>query len=121
MRTYKKIQECGNSYGEAGGGISMTVPDQSMSIRTVIQRYAQGMPPPIGRELVYSEDMEDIRGLDISQLYELREQAKLDIEAVQQRMRQLEVEEQDKKRVEREKSLLALRDEMLKLQNQKDD
>ena len=53
--------------------------------------------------------MPDIRGLDISQLYEMREMAKQNLEDVQSRMRQLEIEAMDKKRVEQEEKLRQLR------------
>lgn len=109
MRVFKKIHECGNSIGEMPQGISKTIPDMSMSIRTIIQRFAQGLTPPISQELMYSEDMPDIRGLDISQLYQMREMAKQNLEDVQIRMRQLEAEAMDKKRVEQEEKLRQLR------------
>jgi len=57
---------------------SLTVPDQSMSIKTIIDRYTRGLP--IGGRLddYYDEDdiMPDYRTLDLSEIQQLQDEVK---------------------------------------------
>lgn len=56
--------------------VSVTVPDQAMGIRTILQRYVQGMLPDVDHENYYNDingmDGEDIRGLDLVEIRERR-------------------------------------------------
>lgn len=45
---------------------SMTVPDQTMSLRTLVDRYAKGMLQPEGKEPIYHD--EDGTGIDIRKM-----------------------------------------------------
>lgn len=57
--------------------ISMTIPDQSMSVREIMERYARGIPFEAGRIPIYTgEDSEfpDWDKLDISEQYQLIEE-----------------------------------------------
>ena len=73
----------GNSIGEKNFSTSETVPDQTLSIREILRRYAFGTLPPImSDDLEYSEDLPDLRGLDISELHEMRNQARLDVKEI---------------------------------------
>jgi len=53
---------------EAGGGVSMTVPDEAMSIRDILDRFSRGMDPSVSREGVYSPDSVDDDFPDLEKL-----------------------------------------------------
>lgn len=62
----------------AGGGISMTVPDQTMTLKQILTRFAHGHAPT-GREGIYLEEEDipynngiDVRKLDLSELADLK-------------------------------------------------
>lgn len=56
---------------------SQTVPNEALTVREVITKFANGTLPPIGKEsLMYSEDMEDTRFMDISERMEIINAAK---------------------------------------------
>lgn len=66
LKSFWKKHEC---KGELNNGISQTVPNEALTVREVITRFANGTLPPIAKsERVYSGDMEDIRFLDISEV-----------------------------------------------------
>jgi len=66
---------------------SLTVPDQTMSIRTILERYSRGLPVGGRTDLYYDEedDLPDPRTLDLSERYELAEQFKNEINEVKSR------------------------------------
>ena len=70
---------------EVNTQVSCTVPDQSLSIREILMRYANGTVSDISlnNELVYSEDMPDLRGIDISELQQLKKEAQADVKDIQ--------------------------------------
>jgi len=61
---------------------SMTVPDQTMSIRIILERYSRGLP--IGGRLdeYYDEDdtMPDYKTLDLTEIADLQDQVKTTFE-----------------------------------------
>jgi len=57
---------------------SKTVPDQSLTVRQIMVRFANGTLNEIEREAFYNEDLPDTRGLDISQRKAMAENAKSD-------------------------------------------
>lgn len=61
---------------------SMTVPDQTMSIRTILERYSRGLPIGGRTDDYYDEEdtMPDYRTLDLSEIQELREEVKTTFE-----------------------------------------
>lgn len=64
--------------GIAVSGVSMTVPDQALSIREILQRYTRGMPLGGGRPPVFDEDEEylpDPRTLDLTEIASIRDEA----------------------------------------------
>lgn len=63
----------GSLVGEEGGGISETVPDQSLTLRQLLTRYSQGQPVS-GFEPTYSEEfIPDFRNMDLAEVQEYRE------------------------------------------------
>jgi len=61
---------------------SLTVPDQTMNIRTILERYSRGLPVGGRTDIYYDEedDMPDIRSLDLAEIQEMRENAKQTID-----------------------------------------
>lgn len=95
-RKFRSSQTQGNfPIKEINSLPSETIPDQSMSVQEILLRFASGTLPDIVREQNYSEDMPDLRGLDISEIYNLKQQASDDIDylnselAARERERQL--------------------------------
>lgn len=87
-RTFRISSKAGNSSDvEINIGVSMTVPDQSMTIRDIIDKFAHGVVPDLSRDLEYSEDMPDLRGMDISELHEMRKQVKQDIKDIEEEIK----------------------------------
>ena len=66
---------------------SMTVPDQSMSIKTILERYARGLPVGGRLDEYYDEenDLPDPRTLDLAERQELAEQYKNEINEIKSR------------------------------------
>lgn len=65
-------------------GVSLTVPDQTMTVREILERFAKGLPIGAGKVPLYDEDDElpDPRYLDLTERQELTEQAKQEIARV---------------------------------------
>ena len=84
-RKYLNSSEAGNSARlERNTEVSQTVPDMALSIREIMSRYASGTLDDLQNELFYSEDLPDLRGLDISQLMEMKSEAQQDVMRLKQ-------------------------------------
>lgn len=61
---------------------SMTIPDQTMSLKTILERYARGLPIGGRTDEYYDEDdtMPDYRTLDLAEIQELRGEVKTTFE-----------------------------------------
>lgn len=69
--------------GEHNTQPSQTVPNQALTIREILVRYASGTIPDImTRDENYSEDNEDLRGLDISEYHDIKQQNTQAIESL---------------------------------------
>lgn len=57
---------------------SLTVPDQSMSIKTILERYARGLPVGGRLDEYYDEEdtMPDYRTLDLTEIADLQQEVK---------------------------------------------
>lgn len=73
---------------------SETVPDQSLSVREIMVRFANGTLGDITRELEFTEDLPDLRNLDISQVHAMREQGRQDIAAMQESVKKAKANKQ---------------------------
>lgn len=62
------------SKGEINTGISETIPNQALTVRQILERYASGTVMPISYDLDYSDDLPDIRFMDITELDLLAEE-----------------------------------------------
>lgn len=70
---------------------SETIPDQTMSMREILQRYARGLPLEGERVPMYSEDPEndlpDMRHLDLAEQQEIREQYAEELKDLEKRLK----------------------------------
>jgi len=68
---------------------SMTVPDQTMSIRTILERHARGLPVGGRLDEYYDEedDLPDPRTLDLAERQELEELYKFEINEINNKSR----------------------------------
>lgn len=76
-RTYKSVK-----------GHSMTVPDQSMSLRTIIERFSRGLPiTGTVAEPVYSEtELPNIKTLDLTERMEMANTFSQELLAIQDKI-----------------------------------
>lgn len=89
--------------GEINNKPSLTVPDQAMTIREIINRTNKGLPVTGVRVPMYNETedgiMPDLRNMDISEIYELKKR----IQKTEKELRQkLEKEDLERKQKETE-------------------
>lgn len=86
--------------GEFNNLPSRTIPDQTLSLRTLLDRHARGLPLS-GNNLhpVYNgEDyMPDVRRLDISEIHDLKHMVREDIENQKLELSKAEQAKKDKK------------------------
>lgn len=76
-----------NPVAEINTGISETIPDQTLSVREILQKFANGTLDEISRDAFYNDDVEgydmpDLRGLDITELHQMKRDAELDIDEI---------------------------------------
>ena len=73
--------------GEVNTLPSMTIPDQTMSIRTIVDRYAKGLPASAFTPIYEGEDfyMPDPKTLDLVDRAELLENVKQEVESLKSR------------------------------------
>lgn len=74
-----------NPIAEKTIGKSETVPDQSLTVREILKKYASGTLDDIASEAFYNDDddLPDLRGLDITELYQMKRDAQMDIDEIQ--------------------------------------
>jgi len=72
--------------GEVNTLPSMTIPDQTMSIRTIVDRYAKGLPVTSFTPIYEGEDyIPDPKTLDLVERQELAEQIRQEVESIKSR------------------------------------
>jgi hypothetical protein len=74
---------------------SQTIPDQSMSVRELLQRYASGLPLGGGKESIYEGeegDGVDPRRLDLAERQELEISARRELAEIEERLKSKKVE-----------------------------
>ena len=84
---------------------SLTVPDETMSIRELVQRYSRGLPiKGIDKEAIFQPDIDGIpfEVLDISERHELMQEAQAKIKEFQDKQK----EYNDKKLKEQQEKLI---------------
>lgn len=70
--------------GEVNVGPSMTVPDQTLSIQEILDRFARGLPVSGGRAPIFDEEDElpDLRTLDLAERQELKERYTAELDQI---------------------------------------
>ena len=77
-----------NPVAEIVSGVSDTVPDQSLTVREILDKFASGTLDEIANDRYYNDDvdghdMPDLRGLDITELQQMKRDAQMDIDEIQ--------------------------------------
>ena len=76
-RTYRHSANAGNSTDvESNYGVSQTQPDMALTVREIMSRFASGTLPNLAIDQEFTEDLPDLRGLDISERVALRDRSK---------------------------------------------
>ena len=92
MRKFRKNNTEHKPIGLDGFGKSQTRPDQAMSVRTILNRYASGLPTPLEMQPVFTGDLEDFKGMDLADrhnnLIQLDEQEKQIKDEISKRRKQ---------------------------------
>lgn len=86
IKTYLNRDKHSRNY-EINEFPSETIPDQSMSIRTILERYSRGMPIGGAKEPLFQDDDEyndlpDPRKLDLAERQEMAEMAKTELQSI---------------------------------------
>lgn len=87
FRTQYNAAEILSKY-ERNNSPSMTVPDQTMSLREILRRYAQGLGPRSVRVPIYNpdDDMPDPATLDLAEREELMDSVKQEILSIKEKV-----------------------------------
>lgn len=96
---------------EPGGGKSLTIPDQALTVPQIIKRSQAGMPLHVGYKQAYYEgeegDLPDLRKLDLAELQKLREEATIRVEQIKYELNKQHYDKQEEQRKAREEKLKA--------------
>lgn len=94
---------------EINNSPTMTIPDQTMSMRELVQRYTRGLPldqkTPVyvtDEENIDDLDMVDFKRLDLSERQEIREKYANELEEIQNRQKQQKPKKQPKNEPEQQ-------------------
>lgn len=88
MKMFKNVAVVEPAIGEVNKGVSKTVPDQAMSIKEILERFASGRPVPNFKGAYYEEDFPDLAGLDFTELDDMKKANLESIENLTQKIRQ---------------------------------
>lgn len=101
-------------------GPSVTIPEQTMSIRTIMERHARGMPLDvhIKKPIYHNGEFPDIQKMDISEIEQLKRQTAFNIAKMKGQLQDQEDYRQMIKQQEIDKKLAEL--EQLKQQMNKE-
>lgn len=65
------------------GGVSKAVPNQALSVREILARFARGTPPHV-REASYDDEyVPDLAGMDLVEIEQYRESLRERVDAIQ--------------------------------------
>lgn len=85
-KSYKGVKRC-------------TVPNQSMTLAEIVQRYVRREPLPLLKEGMYEDrfgDLEKIERLDISEKYELARKARANVDRIRKKQKADDIEAEKK-------------------------
>lgn len=89
--------------GEVNNEPSLTIPDQSMTLKELLVRYAKGLPLADAKTPIWEgEEGFDIdpKRLDLAEVEELAEKAREELKAINERVKQEVAKKKAKKRTE---------------------
>lgn len=96
---------------EPGGGKSLTIPDQALTVPQIIKRSQAGMPLHVGYKQAYFEgeegDLPDLRKLDLAELQQLREEAAIRVEEIKYALNKQEHDKNELRQKQREEQIKA--------------
>lgn len=100
---------------------SKTIPDQSLTVREILDRYARGLPLEGVKVPIYDEEqnLPDIRTLDLAERQELKEQYQEQLERYKQQ--QKDFQEAKLKEEQEQKDQQKSKDDTVDKQEQKPD
>lgn len=80
---------------------SMTIPDQTMSMRTIVDRFASGMPSNIGRAVIYEDQNDPTSGINPKtlDLADIEEMARRNKQTIEDLTKQVEDEREKRKQI----------------------
>lgn len=76
------------------GGKKITVPDQSMSLKEILQRFVRGEPVPVGRDVQYHESEDDLEKIAHEDLVDQAEFHEKQVETQKTYVREQKAREQ---------------------------
>lgn len=84
---------------ERNNGVSQTIPDQTMSVRELLERYARGLPISGAKQPVYhgEEYVPDLNRMDLAEIQELKDNTKTRIDELKSKATQEAAEAKAKK------------------------
>ena len=106
------------SLGQHNSGISLTVPDQTLTIKEILVKYANGTMSDINIQPQFNEEMDDLRGLDYVELNEIAKQNKEHITELQANLEKYKTDSANKKKQAKDKELKQLREQIDELKKQ---
>lgn len=87
--TYKRLKK----HQEAGGGKSLTRPNEAYSLKEILQRAQMGIAPEIYKRAIYVDsqhfddiDLESVKNMDIAELQELSKEIKLRVKQINEQI-----------------------------------
>lgn len=102
---------------------SMTVPDQTMSIKEILDRHTRGLPIA-GQKIAFydpEDDMPDLSKMDLAERQEHMEAAAEEIKAIQEREETRKKEAAEKKAAKKEFKQMSIIDDIEEIKDDKDD
>jgi len=119
MKVFKQWSNSKPTEGKKFTMPSLTVPDQTMSMRTILDRFAKGLPVVDGKEPLWDDDAETSSGinpkmLDLVDLQELGMKNQDKIQRLEKLKKEEEITAAQKKAEIKQKAKQELLDELKK-------
>lgn len=119
MKVFKQWSNSKPTEGKKFTMPSMTVPDMTMSMRTILDRYAKGLPVADAKEAIWDDEAEESMGinprtLDLVELQELGVKNKEKISHLEKLKKEQDIELANKKAEMKQKAKQELLDELKK-------
>lgn len=94
--------------GEVNGQPSLTVPDQAMSLKEILRRFASGIPMDAGKVPIYDEenDLPDFTKMDLADREALAQEYAEEVREIKERVKERETKRAEKlllEKLEKEK------------------